>query len=250
MTRPILILSALTDELEALRGSMTDTAEVRFGGRSYRIGSIDGVHVVVGTVGVGKVNAAMVAALAMERFTPRLLLFTGVAGGLDPTLEIGDVVVAERVVQHDTGISGPDGFQPYQAGHLPFFNPTNRLGFRPSPALLVQTREALNGVEFDEVLGRTPRVVFGTVATGDQFIEAEADRRMIHEVFGAHAAEMEGAAAAQVAEAFGIDCLVVRALSDLAGSGSDADFDRFLSEVSVNSIKVVRAVLSAVSAGG
>ena len=222
MTQPILILSALADELGALHRSMTGAGEVVVGGRSFRVGSIDEVDVVVGAVGVGKVNAAMVAALAMERFAPRLLLFTGVAGGLDPALQIGDVVVAERVVQHDTV---------------------------PSPARLERAGAALDGVEFDRVLGRAPRVVFGVVATGDRFIESERERARIHEMFGAHAAEMEGAAAAQVAESFGVDCLVVRVLSDLAGSGSDVDFDRFLSEVSVNSIKVVRALLSAVSVG-
>ena len=89
--------------------------------------------------------------------------------------------------------------------------------------------------------------MFGTVATGDQFVESEAERERIHATFGALAAEMEGAAVAQVAEHFRVDCLIIRALSDLAGSGSEIDFDRFLSEVSANSIRVVRVVLSAVA---
>ena len=228
---------------------MVDVREIEVAGSSFLSGSIDGSDVVVGAVGVGKVNAAMVATLAIERFGPRLLLFTGVAGGLDPALRIGDVVIAERVIQHDTGIAGPDGFQPYQAGHLPFFNPTDRSGHRPSPALLAYARAALDDLELEAVLDRTPRIMFGTVATGDQFIESEADRVRIQETFGAHAVEMEGAAAAQVARHLGVDCLVVRALSDLAGAGSEIDFERFLSEVSINSITVVRALIGAVATG-
>lgn len=248
MERPVLILSALAEEMTELRRSMVGVREVEGGGHRFSVGSIDRVDVVVGAVGVGKVNAAMVATLAIDRFSPRLLVFTGVAGGVDPALSIGDVVVADRVVQHDTGVAGPDGFQPYQPGHLPFFNPTDGSGYRPSHALSEQVHAALDGVQFEAVFDRIPDVVFGTVATGDQFIESEADRMRIHATFGAQAVEMEGAAVAQVAEHFGVDCLVIRALSDLAGAGSEVDFERFLSEVSINSIKVVRALIGAVSA--
>ena len=247
MERPILILGALAAELGVLGDAMAGCSEVEVGGHSFRRGRLEGSEVVVGSVGVGKVNAAMMATLAIDHFDPRLLLFTGVAGGLDPVLGIGDVVVADKVVQHDTGIAGPNGLQSYQPGHLPFFNPTDRFGYRPTKALLDLVRAAAVGIQLDPVLDRSPDLVFGTVATGDQFVESEAERGRIHATFGALAAEMEGAAVAQVAEHFRVDCLIIRALSDLAGSGSEIDFDRFLSEVSPNSIRVVRVVLSAVA---
>lgn len=250
MDGPVLILSALAGELRELAEEMTDVDEVEISGWMVRKGMLRDTELVVASVGIGKVNAAMVATLAIDRFAPRLLLFTGVAGGLDPALRIGDVVVAERSIQHDTGVVGPDGFQPYQPGHLPFFDPTDAVGYQPSPLLLEQARAALDGLELDRVLGRAPQLVFGTVATGDQFIESEADRRRIRETFGAHAVEMEGGAAAQVAVHFGVDHLVIRSLSDLAGSGSEVDFDRFLSEVSVNSIKVVRTLLAGLDGAG
>lgn len=250
MDRPVLVLSALSGELGALGEAMENGSDVEVGGRPFRRGRLEGSEAVVGLVGIGKVNAAMVATLALERFCPRLLLFTGVAGGLDPTARIGDVVIADLVVQHDTGIAGLDGLQSYQPGHLPFFNPTDRVGYRPSPVLLERVRAALDEVQLNTVLGRTPELVYGTVATGDQFVESEAERGRIHTTFGALAAEMEGAAVAQVAEHFAVDCLVIRALSDLAGPGSEVDFDQFLSEVSINSINVVRALLSAMAADG
>jgi len=239
----VLILSALDAELAALHETMTDLGEVRAGGHVFRRGVIAGTDVVVASVGIGKVNAAMVAALAIERFAPRLILFTGVAGGLDPALRIGDIVVAHTTVQHDTGVVGPDGFHPYQPGHLPFFDPTDAVGYQPSSTLLERARDTLEGVTLDRVLGRTPRLVFGTVATGDQFISSEVERQRIHATFGAHAVEMEGGAVAQVADRLGVDHLVIRSLSDQAGSGSEIDFNRFVSDVSINSIKVVCTLL-------
>lgn len=248
MNQPILILSALERELEAVRESMTDVDEVEISGHTFWRGTIAGSDVVGASVGIGKVNAAMVTTLAIDHFAPGVILFTGVAGGLDPALMIGDIVIAESVVQYDTGIAGPNGFRPYQPGHLPFFNPTERVGYEPSSALLDRARAAVDAIEFGRVHGRTPRFFFGTVATGDQFIESEADRRRIRDVFGAHAVEMEGAAVAQVAGHFGVDHLVIRAVSDLAGPGSEVDFDRFLAEVTTNSLRVVRALLASIAA--
>lgn len=243
MDRPVVVMSALAGELGLLRAEMTDGRKVHAGGHRFEVGTIGGFDVVVTSVGVGKVNAAMVATLAIDHFAPREVLFTGVAGAVDPVLGIGDVVVAEHVLHHDTGVFGPDGFAIYQSGHVPFFNPTDTIGYRPSLELLDRARSAGADLRLGSVLGRVPNLVFGTVATGDQFIQSEEERRRLHETLGAQVAEMEGAAVAQVAEHFGIDHLVIRAVSDRAGVDSAIDFARFLEEVSVNSASVVLGLL-------
>jgi adenosylhomocysteine nucleosidase len=236
-------MAALTSELGLLRMAMADPRETRVGGHRFHVGAIGECDVVATTVGVGKVNAAMVATLAIDRFSPREILFTGVAGGIDPVLEIGDVVVAEHVLHHDAGVFGPDGFEIYQSGHVPFFNPTATIGYRPSPELLERARSVAAGVRLSPVLGRVPRTVFGTVATGDQFIQSEEERLGLFESLGVHVAEMEGAAVAQVAEHFGVDHLVIRAVSDRAGATSPVDFERFLHEAAANSSRVVLAMV-------
>lgn len=236
-------MSALAGELRLLRAAMADSHEAHAGGHRFRVGKVGKCNVVVTSVGVGKVNAAMVTTLAIDHFAPREVLFTGVAGGIDPLLEVGDVVVAEHVLHHDTGVLGPGGFEIYQSGHVPFFNPTSTIGYRPSPELIDRARSSVAGLHLSPVLGREPALVFGTVVTGDQFIQSDEKRRRLHEMLGAHVAEMEGAAVAQVAGHFGVDHLVIRAVSDRAGVDSAVDFARFLDEVSVNSSSVVLAII-------
>ena len=238
-------MSALADELGLLHAAMTDGHEADAGGHRFEVGTIGGRDVVVTSVGVGKVNAAMVATLAIDHFSPREVLFTGVAGGIDPVLGIGDVVVAEHVLHHDTGVFGPDGFEIYQSGHVPFFNPTATIGYRPSSGLLDRVRSAATGLHLSPVLGRVPNLVLGTVVTGDQFIQSEEERRRLFETFKAQATEMEGAAVAQVAEHFGVDHILIRAVSDRVGVDSAFDFARFLGDVSINSSNVVLAALAA-----
>jgi adenosylhomocysteine nucleosidase len=127
---------------------------------------------------------------------------------------------------------------------VPFFNPTEQLGYRPRPETLACAQAATANLRLEPVLDRTPRLLTGAVATGDRFIQSDDERRTLHETLGVHAVEMEGAAVAQVAEHLGVDHLVVRAMSDLAGAESPIDFERFLSDVSVNSARVVRALLA------
>ena len=245
MNTPVLIMSALPEELASLEEQTSDCATITFGGHDFLTGMIDSRDVVV-AAGIGKVNAAMVATLAIDHFSPGALIFTGVAGGIDDTLGIGDVVVAEHVLHHDTGVLEPDGFRLYQSGHVPFLNPTEQLGYRPSDELLGRVRPRLADLELSPVLQRQPDIVFGTVVTGDQLLQSDAQRRRLHATLQAHAVEMEGAAVAQVAEHFGVDHLVIRAVSDLAGSDSSFDFARFLDDVTINSTAVVVAVLDVI----
>ena len=244
---PIAIITAIPQEFALLAEWMGEEA----GGGQPVVGQLDGLAIAMSTCGIGKVNAASTATQLIERFSPDILVFSGVAGGIDPALGIGDVVIGTTAIQHDAGVLGPDGLEPYQAGHIPFFNPTDRFGFQPSPALLERCRRRLEGFSLDPFAdGRTTRIVFGTILTGDQYLASDADRERLRSRFGGQAVDMESAAVAQVADQCGLDHLVIRSLSDLAGAESDLDFTRFLSHVAANSAATLRHLLPILLASG
>ncbi|HKX75491.1 MAG TPA: 5'-methylthioadenosine/adenosylhomocysteine nucleosidase [Acidimicrobiia bacterium] len=248
-SEPIAIVTALHAELAELRSGLELDQESDLLGRYFARGYLEGRPVVISEGGIGKVNAAVTATALVHRFDCRKLVFTGVAGGLDPDLVVGDVVIAEETIQYDFGVATDAGLERYQPGHLPFFNPTARFGYRPSSRLLAIVRRRMEGFSLAPLssqaggTGRPPRIVFGTVLTADQFVNSEETRRRLWEELGGAAVEMEGAALAQTAEVLGVDHVVIRSLSDRAGTESIRDFSRFLEEVAANSVRVVRHLL-------
>lgn len=242
----VAVLSALQSELDLLIDSLDEPERSDLADWPLWHGTYGNTSLILARAGLGKVNTAALSAVLWDRSRPSLMVFTGVAGGLDPSLGVGDVVVGQLTLQHDTGVIASGGsLERYQAGHVPFYNPTDQFGYRPSPATLASMRSAIETTTLEPVLERDPSVVFGTILTGDQFLQDEATRDRLFSDFGASAIEMEGAALGQVASRFGVDHLVVRSLSDLAGGEAVDHFDRFVSEVSVNSARLVLALLIA-----
>lgn len=243
------LISAIPQELAHLRSVMSDVEGVNVAHTRFDTGSLDGHGVVLAETGMGKVNAALVATVLAHGFDCRTIVFSGVAGGLDPVLRVGDVVIADRLIQHDAGLIEDERLQTYQAGHVPFINPTDRLGYDVDTMVLDKVKGALDGLNLPPLSpqaggdGRPAQIVYGTVLSGDQYLHSEPTRARLHGQFGGRAVEMEGGAVAQVCEAFGIDWLVIRALSDLAGQDSRFEFNQFASEVAAASCMVLRTLL-------
>lgn len=241
--QPIAILSALRAEIEALL-DMADESHIR------HLETMDlwecriaDTETALAVGGIGKVGAAVSTTLLHEHIHPRMVIFTGVAGGLDPNLGVGDLVIGERTIQHDAGYYEDGHLVRYQPGHVPFFNPTDEFGFAPSRDTLTSVIDSLEDFEPRQVQARQPRVATGTILTGDQFVNDDATREHLWDGLGGLAVDMEGAAMAQAAEALGMDHLVIRALSDVAGADSIEDFSQFLDEVVVNLAVLTRHLL-------
>ncbi len=253
---PIGLICAIPQELRELRAALDHDRRTSVGAFAFDLGRLDGLPVVLAEAGIGKVNTAAVATLLAARFEAGVLVFSGVAGGLDPELAIGDVVIATRALQHDCGVIENERLHPYQAGHVPFFNPTSELGYALDADLLERIRGRLEGLELPPLSaaaggeGRRPRLVYGTILAGDQFIHCEATRARLHGEFRAQAVAMEGGALAQVAERLSVPWLEIRALSDLAGARSRFDFAAFVHEVAASSAMIFRRLLPALARPG
>ena len=244
------VISALPEEIRRLGDHLEVADKIARGGYAFRVGKIDGIPVALVEAGIGKVNTALVATLLFDHFHCSSVLFTGVAGGIDPSLRIGDVVVGDRLIQHDYGAIVRGKIRNYRPGALPDGDPRDDPVFSLEPGLKERLRHRLEGFELPLLPkaatgeeARRPTLTFGTIVSGDQFINCEDTRRRLFAEFGAQAVEMEGAALAQVAQQFGAPCVSVRCLSDLAGAESHIDFMAFLSSASEIAAAVLRRIL-------
>ena len=247
---PIGVLSALPEEEAAFANIFREIETGERGGFSIRHGSIDNKPVVMVRTGIGKVNAALATSMLIQDFYCRAVVMAGVAGSLDPAIGIGDVVVADRVVQHDYGATIDGRIKAYQPGTLPLPGNEGPVGYVPAPAMLDLLKRSVRGIDLAplsrELTGgefRMPKVCLGTVATGDSFINCARTRDRLYHEFGAIAVEMEGAAVAQVATLYNKPWVVVRGMSDLAGAASHVSFPLFAKDVSTAVASVVRRLV-------
>ena len=231
------LICAIPQELTHLRAMLDDSHRTYAANAVFLSGGIDGHDVVLAGSGMGKVNAALITTLLADRFGCRAIVFSGVAGGLDPRLTIGDIVVADLVIQHDAGVLEDERVRTYQPGYAPVINPTERLGYPTDPELLARVKERLADIDVPN------QIVYGTVLSGDQYLNCETTRDRLLTELGGQAIEMEGGAVAQVCEAFGIPWLVIRALSDLAGRSALFDFTAFVDQAAASSATILRRLL-------
>ena len=220
------ILSALAEEQQGLIEHLHQPRRVERAGRIFWLGELHDQSVVLALSRIGKVAAATTATTLIEAFGAQRLVFTGVAGGIGPGVQVGDVVVAEEFVQHEMDASPL--FPRYQ---IPLYG-RERFACDPvlSHALLVATRAGL------QQLGIRASVHHGLIASGDRFVSAADEARVLHAALSAAghaplAVEMEGAAVAQVCHDYGIPFAAVRTISDRADDTAHVDFPKFVNEV-------------------
>ncbi|MBQ9535669.1 MAG: 5'-methylthioadenosine/adenosylhomocysteine nucleosidase [Clostridia bacterium] len=227
------VIGAMEVEIESLAAAMEDRREERVGDLLFYSGMLSGRRAVVVRSGIGKVNAARCTQALIDRYAPARIINTGIAGGLLPGLKVGDIVVAGGLVQHDFDVSA-FGYAPGYMFSGDRDKPTVYPADEALSALLHDTAAELAGAE---------RVRRGTIASGDQFIAGSEAKSRIYESFGAAAAEMEGAAIAQVAFLAGVPFTVIRAISDLADGSASESYDAFERETAMTSAAILKEAL-------
>ena len=230
------IISALHEEQAGLVEAMEGPAKLIHGKREFWAGQLWEIDAVCVLSRIGKVAAAMTATTLVEKFGVTHILFTGVAGAGDKTIRVGDIVVAESLVQHDM-----DASPLFPRFEVPL---TGQTRFPPDlklSSLLSSAAHAFLECDFQNAIAPSERQAFGLdqprmhrglVASGDQFVN---DRQRIEALNGALpglvAVEMEGAAVAQVCHELDVPFAVIRAISDNANENAAHDFMRFVKSV-------------------
>lgn len=228
MEKPIGIIGAMQAEVAALIADMAEPNTEIISGITFVSGRIEGRPVVVATCGIGKVFAAICAEAMILRYHPAMILNTGVAGTLSD-LTIGQIAIANQVVQHDMDTS-PIGDP---VGLLSGINKV----YLPCNPDMVKTLTVCAAS-----CGQTAKV--GTIASGDQFVADSATKTRITAAFSAIACEMEGAAIGHVCYVNDLPFCVVRAISDGGDEAANTDYPTFLAKAAKASYQVVKAFLS------
>lgn len=224
------IIGAMDIEVQALKELMDEPKIETISTVDYYSGNINGIDVVVAVAGVGKVNAAVCTQTMILTYHPEYIINVGVAGGLAPELGIGDIAVAENVVEHDMDTT-PIGDVP---GYISGINIVRIPCDKWLSEKMIDAASKLSGV----------KVLTGTIASGDQFISKDEERKKIVDNFGAIAAEMEGASIGHVCYMNGVHFGVLRAISDGANSDSAMDYPTFAKMAAANSIKIICEMLA------
>jgi adenosylhomocysteine nucleosidase len=236
------ILGAYGDEITLLLEKVEHKTEYDLGGLIFTKGILNGRQVVVALTGIGKVNAAITTTLAIEHFHPSRVLFSGIAGGIDPALSPGDLVIATSLAYHDYGRLA-DSLIP-DSTRNPATHENNPLFFPCNDTLVNLAERASRSLTLERPIeGRpAPRVVSGRIVTGDVFVTSPAISARLWRQWHAEATDMESAAVAQTCWQRGIPFIIVRSLSDAADSEAEKDIHRFYRVAAHNAALVVIAL--------
>ena len=206
------IIGAMREEITPLLEIIGDYKTVEYAKNIFYEAEFNGVQLVIAYSKIGKVFASLTASTMIEKFKVEQILFSGVAGAINPKLKIGDLIYATKLAQHDLDITA--------FGH-PF-------GYVPEGAVFIETSKNLNLIADKVAKENKIKLGKGVIATGDQFIANPERKNWIEKTFNADALEMEGASVAVVCDSLNIPFFILLAISDSADDSADMDFDEFL----------------------
>ena len=223
----LAIMGAMQEEIDPLLEFFKDYKTVEHADNKYYEVNYKGFDIVIAHSKIGKVFASLTASTLIQKFSCDTLLFSGVAGAINPKLNIGDMIVATKLCQHDLDITA-------------FGHPN---GYVPGGKVFVDSSKELLEIAKKVALNQNLKVIEGIIATGDQFVHSNERKEFIETTFKADALEMEGASVAVVCDSLNVPFFILRAISDSANGEANFDFDEFLnSSAKISSNYLVKIV--------
>jgi adenosylhomocysteine/aminodeoxyfutalosine nucleosidase len=208
----IAIMGAMPEEIEPLLKRVENIKKTKYAKNSYYEATYKGRDIVIAYSKIGKVFSSLTATILIEKFGCEKLLFSGVAGAINPDLSIGDLIIADSLSQHDLDITA-------------FGHPH---GFVPEGEVYISTDKNLRDIAKEVASKNSLTLKEGIIATGDQFVASTERKDFISNTFKADALEMEGASVAVVCDALNVPFFILRAISDSANDDAGVDFDEFM----------------------
>jgi adenosylhomocysteine nucleosidase len=220
------VVGAVEEEVWPVIDNLTEKRETRRNGKSIYEGKIENSPVVVTATGVGKIRTAASVQYLIDHFPLDAVIFTGVAGAINPELSLGDIVICRKAVQHDFNIGGGTAQDRMKT---PWFE--------ADPELV------RNALKVGDRLGLQVKVRTGVVLTGDRAVVDSETRTWLWQTFHGDCVEMEGAAVAMVCSLNNVPFLLIRAISDYADEAAREDFRTAMSQAAVGSATLVLGLL-------
>ena len=218
------IIGAMDVEVDMLKSMLEDTETQLISGVEFVKGTLHGKKVVAARCGVGKVNAAICAQSMILKYAPDTIINIGVGGSLSNLLNIGDVAIADFVVQSDVDTS-------------PLGDPIGFISTINIIKIPCSRRVTDLLCECSDKLGLCS--VRGTISTSDAFIADSRKKDWLVSNFDAIACEMEGASIGHVCHVNNVEFGVLRAVSDKADGSSHMDYGQFCAMAAKNSTAII-----------
>jgi len=252
--RKLGIMTAMDEEFRLIQQAFNFSSCREIGPRRFFTAQHEDIALTLVSSRIGKVAAAVTTSLLLHEYKVDAVLFTGVAGATDPNIRIGDIVVADRLIQHDIDLKGVLGYQRFD---IPLLD-MREVACHPTLVSIAESAAlATLGAndyrrEVEIFTSHTPSVHTGIIASGDTFISDTTDRdSLVAGIPGLRCVEMEGAATAQVCIEHGIPFVVARIISDHASGEAPIDFSAFIKNAaSVGSEIFVKHFVSSLNSGG
>ena len=219
----IAIMGAMPEEIAPLLEKVGEYKLTEFAGNKYYEASFAGHNLVIAYSKIGKVFSTLTATTMLQKFGAELLLFSGVAGAINPKLKIGNLIAATKLCQHDLDITA--------FGHPHGYVPEGKQFIEADAGLVSKAKDVAKEMNL-ELMERT-------IATGDQFVADPERNKWIGETFNADALEMEGASVACVCDAMNVPFFILRAISDAADMDASFSFDEFLESSAIESANFI-----------
>lgn len=228
------IIGAMEEEIIAIRRKMNINETVNIASMDFYVGEINKQKIVLVRCGIGKVNAAVCTQVLIDKFDTSYIINTGVAGGLYPDINIGDIIISSDTVEHDMDAT----VFGYEKGHIPRMDTHF---FEADKWLVEIARKAAQELQGEH------KVYVARIASGDQFVSSMEVKDNIYTTFTAYCAEMEGAAIAHTCFLNKVPFVVIRAISDKADQSADVNFDEFVNLAAKNASNMIEAMIKEIA---